>query len=157
MNESNEVLKVFEEELGELAIELLKLQQLVSKAIRFGLEDSWEEHPKNIVRIQSEWNDVLGAVEVLNKAGIDLAPNKEAITKKVEKIKYFTEEYNNQKKIVLKVSNFAHDWTNRDYFIGVNDKNLYCLIDKRDFYLCSKSGEPEYSVPKDVLIQYIRL
>jgi hypothetical protein len=100
MNEQQNALKVFEEELGELAIEILKLQQLVSKAIRFGIDERRDLPTTNRERIESEWNDLLGSMQNLGKAGINLMPNIAAITRKVEKIERYT-EYGKQLGMVI--------------------------------------------------------
>ncbi len=90
MNQDQAALKVFEEELGELAIEILQLQQNVSKAIRFGINEQRDLPTSNKERIEAEWNDLLGSLRNLAKAGIDLKPNVAAIHKKMAKI----EKYN---------------------------------------------------------------
>ena len=90
MNEQQNALKIFEEELGELAIELLTLQQQVSKAIRFGIDEQRDLPTSNRERIEAEWNDLLGSLEHLSKTGISLMPNIEAVTKKVAKIEKHT-------------------------------------------------------------------
>lgn len=92
MNQQQHSLLVFEEELGELTLELLKLQQLVSKAIRFGPDDTKRELEKtNKERIKSEWNDVLGSIEILKKVGIDITPNSHAIANKIAKVEKYAE------------------------------------------------------------------
>ncbi|MFA0809513.1 hypothetical protein [Microbulbifer epialgicus] len=91
MSPEQNALKVFEEELGELAIELLKLQQHISKAIRFGIDEQRDLPISNRERIESEWNDLLGSLKYLRKSGIELKPNLEAIAKKVDKIERYTE------------------------------------------------------------------
>ena len=91
MNEQQNALKVFEEELGELAIELLILQQHVSKAIRFGIDEQRDLPTSNRERIEVEWNDLLGSLKYLSKTGISLRPNIKAIANKVAKIEKYTE------------------------------------------------------------------
>lgn len=91
MNLEQNGLKIFEEELGELAIELLRLQNHVSKAIRFGIDEQRDLHTSNRERIESEWNDLLGSLLQLKNVGIDLKPNIKAIAAKVTKIEKYTE------------------------------------------------------------------
>jgi len=91
MNEYQNALKVFEEELGEIAIELLLLQQNVSKAIRFGIDEQRDLPTSNKERIELEWNDLLGSLENLRRVGIDLKPNVEMIDKKMSKISKYTD------------------------------------------------------------------
>lgn len=86
MNEQEHLLVVFQEELGELAIELLNLQQHISKALRFGIDEQRDLPTSNRERIESEWNDLLGSLSKLQSVGINLKPDIEAINKKMEKI-----------------------------------------------------------------------
>lgn len=90
MTEDQNALLIFMEELGEVAVELLKLQNQVSKAIRFGIDEQRDLPTSNRERIQSEWNDLLGTVQVLASRGIDLKPDIEAITAKVTKVEKYT-------------------------------------------------------------------
>ena len=90
MDEQQNALKVFEEELGELAIEILKLQQNVSKAIRFGIDEQRDLPTSNRERIEAEFNDLLGSLDHLRKTGITLEPDFEAIAAKVAKIERYT-------------------------------------------------------------------
>lgn len=98
MNEQQNALKVFDEELGEVAQELialagrfLSLQQQASKAQRFGIDERRDLPTSNRERLQAEWNDLLGSLEVLRKVGIDLSPNLEEIAAKVAKVERYTE------------------------------------------------------------------
>jgi|GEM_PF-2634441 len=91
MTEDQNALLIFSEELAEVATELLKLQNQVSKAIRFGIDESRDLPTTNRMRISAEWNDLLGALEVLAKRGIDLKPDVEAITRKMAKIERYTD------------------------------------------------------------------
>lgn len=107
MNEEQNALKIFEEELGEVAIELqktavsiLELQQQVSKAIRFGIDEQRDLPTSNRERIEAEWNDLLGSLEYLSQLGINLNPNLDAITKKIAKIEKYT-EYSKELKAVI--------------------------------------------------------
>lgn len=90
MTEDQNALLVFAEELAEVAVELLKLQNQVSKAIRFGIDEQRDLPTSNRERISAEWNDLLGSLEVLAKRGINLTPDIEAISKKVAKIQLYT-------------------------------------------------------------------
>lgn len=91
MTEDQNALLIFAEELAEVAVELLLLQKQVSKAIRFGIDEQRDLPTSNRQRIESEWNDLLGAVEVLASRGINLQPDVKAIASKVEKIRRYTE------------------------------------------------------------------
>ena len=91
MTEQQNALVVFKEELGELAIEILTLQQQVSKALRFGIDEQRDLPTSNRERIEAEWNDLLGSMKFLAKAGIDLSPDLEAVQRKVNKISKYTE------------------------------------------------------------------
>ena len=90
MNEQQNALVVFKEELGELAIEILNLQQQVSKALRFGIDEQRDLPTSNRERIEAEWNDLLGSLEFLRKNGIDLRPNMAAVLRKMEKVDTYT-------------------------------------------------------------------
>ena len=90
MNEQQNALKVVEEELGELAIEILTLQHQISKAIRFGIDEQRDLPTSNRERIEYEWNDLLGSIKYLSKIGVSLTPDITAIIKKVEKIETYT-------------------------------------------------------------------
>jgi hypothetical protein len=90
MTEQQNALHVFMEELGELAIEILSLQNNVSKAIRFGIDEQRDLPTSNKERIESEWNDLLGSLEHLASRGIDLTPNLKAIMEKELKIEKYT-------------------------------------------------------------------
>lgn len=89
MTEEQNALLVFAEELGEVAAELLKLQNQVSKAIRFGIDEQRDLPTSNRERIQAEWNDLLGTVQVLAGRGIDLKPDIAAIAAKVAKVEKY--------------------------------------------------------------------
>lgn len=89
MNQHQAALIVFEEELGELAMEILQLQQHVSKAIRFGINEQGKMPQTNKQRIESEWNDLIGSLVNLENMGIKLKPNLGAICKKVAKIERY--------------------------------------------------------------------
>lgn len=90
MTEDQNALVIFSEELGEVACEFLALQNQVFKAIRFGIDEQRDLPTSNRDRITAEWNDLLGSIQVLATRGIDLKPDIEAITKKVEKIERYT-------------------------------------------------------------------
>lgn len=90
MNSEQNALVVLEEELSELAIELLKLQQSVSKAIRFGMNDFKDVEYNNKERIQQEFNDLIGSfihLQETTDVKFDLDLNK--ILLKMEKIKKY--------------------------------------------------------------------
>ena len=90
MNEDQNALLIFGEELAEVATELLLLQNQVSKAIRFGIDERRDLPTTNFERITAEWNDLLGTVEVLASRGINLKPDIAAITAKIEKVERYT-------------------------------------------------------------------
>ncbi|MBF4991123.1 hypothetical protein [Methylophilus sp. QUAN] len=95
MTEDQNALLVFSEELGELALELLALQNHVSKAIRFGIDEQRDLPTSNRDRISAEWNDLLGSLQVLASRGIELKPDIAAITMKVAKVEKY-KEYSKQ-------------------------------------------------------------
>ncbi len=90
MNKQEHSLVIFQEELGELAMELLSLQQQVSKALRFGINEQRDLPTSNLERIEAEWNDLLGSVLKLRSVGINLKPDVNAIARKMEKIDKYT-------------------------------------------------------------------
>lgn len=90
MTEDQNALVVFAEECGEVAIELLLLQKQLMKAIRFGIDEQRDLPTSNRERIESEWNDLLGTIKVLEKRGIDLKPNIAQIVAKVDKVEKYT-------------------------------------------------------------------
>jgi hypothetical protein len=90
MTEDQNALIVFAEELAEVAVELLKLQNQVSKAIRFGIDEQRDLPTSNRERISAEWNDLLGTVVILAKRGINLSPDISAIAAKVAKVERYT-------------------------------------------------------------------
>ena len=91
MNEQENLLVIFKEELGELAVEILMLQQQVSKAIRFGIDEQRDLPSSNRERIESEWNDLLGSIIKLKTVDINLIPDLEAVTRKMRKIDKYTD------------------------------------------------------------------
>lgn len=100
MTEQQNALLVFAEELAEVAVELLQLQNNISKAIRFGIDEQRDLPKSNRERISAEWNDLLGTVQVLAKQGIELKPNIEAIVKKVAKVEKYTAYSRELKQVV---------------------------------------------------------
>lgn len=90
MTEQQNYLMIFQEELGELAMEMLSLQQTISKAMRFGLHEQREGYKPNHERIRDEWNDLLGSITKLAQHGFDLKPDIEKINAKMAKIDKFT-------------------------------------------------------------------
>lgn len=90
MTEDQNALLIFAEELAEVATELLLLQNQVSKAIRFGIDEKRDLPTTNRERITAEWNDLLGTVEILAKRGIELKPDIAAIAAKMEKVERYT-------------------------------------------------------------------
>jgi len=91
MTEDQNALLIFSEELGEVAIELLALQHQVSKAIRFGINEQRDLPTSNFERINSEWNDLLGTIKILEKQGINLTPDISQILAKVDKVERYTQ------------------------------------------------------------------
>jgi hypothetical protein len=90
MTEDQNAMVIFAEELGEVAIELLNLQNQVFKATRFGIDEQRDLPTSNRERISAEWNDLLGSVQNLANRGIDLKPDISAITAKLDKIERYT-------------------------------------------------------------------
>ena len=75
-----------------LSEEAAELSQTASKALRFGLDDTYytESPKKAIIR---EFNDLIGVLELLNENGVDFKKlyNKELIEAKKKKVKKFME------------------------------------------------------------------
>ena len=78
--------------LGKLAEEAAELAQIAIKAQQFGLGETFcgqgDDFPANAKRIEAEFNDVLGIIDMLNEeagAGIDEDPSK--ILAKKHKVK----------------------------------------------------------------------
>lgn len=86
MNKQEHILVAFSEELGELATEILSLQKQVHKALRFGIDEQRDLPTSNRERIESEWQDLLGSIVQLRIVGIELKPDMEAISAKIDKI-----------------------------------------------------------------------
>lgn len=86
MKSQEHLMTVFAEELGEVAIELLELQKQIFKALRFGIDEQRDLPTSNRERIEAEWQDLLGAVEKLRDAGINLTPDIAAIQAKMAKV-----------------------------------------------------------------------
>ncbi|MBX9848732.1 MAG: hypothetical protein K2X64_05520 [Rhodocyclaceae bacterium] len=86
MNQQENALVIFAEELGEVATELLDLQKQLFKALRFGIDEQRDLPTSNRQRMNAEWNDLLAAVEKLRKHGIHLSPDLDAICRKLDKI-----------------------------------------------------------------------
>lgn len=89
MTEQQNDLLVFSEELGEVAIELLQLANLISKGIRFGVDEKRDFPASNRERITAEWNDLLGSVERLRARGINLDTDVKAVMAKMAKIEKY--------------------------------------------------------------------
>ncbi len=86
MNKQEHLLVVFSEEIGELAIELMSLQKQVHKALRFGIHEQRDLPTSNFERIESEWQDLIAAMDKLKSVDICLTPDLDAIRKKHNKI-----------------------------------------------------------------------
>lgn len=91
MNHQENALIIFKEELGELAMEILSLQQQVSKAVRFGVDEQRDLPTSNRERIETEWQDLLGSMQKLRAVGVNLQPDLKAINAKMQKIEKYTE------------------------------------------------------------------
>ncbi len=91
MDDQQNAMIVFAEELGEVALELLEMQKHVIKAVRFGIDEQRDLPTSNRERIEAEWQDLLGSMLNLEKHGIKLMPNSVAIEKKINKISKYAE------------------------------------------------------------------
>ncbi|MES2636340.1 MAG: hypothetical protein V4605_03370 [Pseudomonadota bacterium] len=91
MDDQQNAMVVFAEELGEVALELLDMQKQVFKAIRFGIDEQRDLPTSNRERIESEWQDLLGSMLHLETHGINLMPNSAAIENKINKIEKYAE------------------------------------------------------------------
>jgi hypothetical protein len=58
------------EECAELAKECTEVQQRASKALRFGLSESFPGYGNNQERLVAELNDLIGVVEMLRDRGV---------------------------------------------------------------------------------------
>ena len=73
LSEEQHLLITLGEECGELITELTALQKAISKALRFGLDDSWRDgefdgSPREL--IHRELNDVVAVAELLAERGV---------------------------------------------------------------------------------------
>lgn len=91
MNQQENALVIFAEELGELAAEMLDVQKNVMKALRFGIDEQRDLPTSNRERIESEWQDLLGSIKNLEKHGIALRPDMAAIDAKLGKIERYND------------------------------------------------------------------
>ncbi len=89
MDNQEHALTVFAEELGELATELLAVQKNVHKALRFGIDEQRDLPTSNRERIEAEWQDLLGSIAHMQKHGISIKPDADAIQAKLEKIERY--------------------------------------------------------------------
>lgn len=73
MNQSEHLLTCVSEECGEIAQIALRMSQAAHKALRFGLDDGYPESDRtNRADLVREANDLFGALERLQEAGVDL-------------------------------------------------------------------------------------
>lgn len=91
MTEQQNALLIFGEELAEVAVELLNLQNTVSKAIRFGVNEQRDLPTSNIERINQEFDDLLGSLCNLQDKGVNIKPSYNGALNKVAKIRKYTE------------------------------------------------------------------
>ena len=83
MNKIEYLLTVLSEECSEVP-------HRATKAQRFGLEEIQPgQHKTNVERLQEEINDLMGAIEELQAAGVDIVFNVKAIERKKAKIRKF--------------------------------------------------------------------
>ena len=79
------------EHLQTIAMEeCAALQQAVSKAKRFGLSDRGEpDGPTNAQQIQTEFNDLLAVVDMLNAIGMDLHRDPKLVREKIHRVEKY--------------------------------------------------------------------
>ena len=72
-----------------LAEECAEIQQAVTKALRFGLDDHWQNEPTNKVKISQELADLMGIYFMLLREDVIPLSEESLITAKQEKIEKF--------------------------------------------------------------------
>lgn len=70
MDRQEHLLTILNEELGELAIEILSTQQQITKALRFGIYEQRDLPTSNCQRIFKEFNDLMAMVEMVNESAV---------------------------------------------------------------------------------------
>lgn len=77
--------------LQKLQEECAEVIQEASKVNLFGLDDHYGERPTNAARLESEFEDLLGAYEMLVDLGVLRKPRTTRVWEKKEKIKHYME------------------------------------------------------------------
>ena len=73
-----------------LSEECAEVQQNISKALRFGLDDTWKDMPDNATKIAIEYADLIAVAEMLEEMGVISAQNRTEMisAKKAKVLKY---------------------------------------------------------------------
>lgn len=82
MNRLEHLMTILTEECAEV-------QQAVTKAMRFGLNEGRDITTTNAQRLRAEVNDVIAMVEMLEAEGIDLSPDYNHRTAKKAKVEKY--------------------------------------------------------------------
>lgn len=98
MNRQEHLLTILNEELGELAIEILSTQQQITKALRFGIYEQRDLSTSNCQRIFKEFNDLLAMVDMVNESAIKTSFDDANVTLGEGGIMYRDEELIKEKK-----------------------------------------------------------
>ncbi len=91
LTERQHALACLGEECTEVATECLAIAKLISKMLRFGIDDQFQEMQPLIEQLQHEWSDLAGAASLLSQHGIALRRNSRLMRLKRDKIKKFME------------------------------------------------------------------
>jgi hypothetical protein len=145
MDNQQNAMTVFAEELGEVAVELLDLQKQLFKAIRFGIDEQRDLPTSNRERIQSEWQDLLGSMFKLEAHGINLMPNALAIQNKINKIsKYeaYSESLGTIRQQLTKPADDTISVSKGEWEAISKDAERYKHLRDSMFYKDTQFGEP---------------
>lgn len=69
--------------------ECAEVQQAVTKALRFGLDEGRDIETTNAVRLRTEFNQLMAMAEMLEAEGVDLSPDYKERTNKKVKVEHY--------------------------------------------------------------------
>lgn len=69
-----------------LVEECAELTKDCAKALRFGLDDKWQDYPLNRTRIKQEANDVVALLQILSDLGVDAKIDVDMVLKKIGRV-----------------------------------------------------------------------
>ena len=78
--------------------ECAEVQKVISKSLRFGLEDRYK-NPLNIEKLNCELNDIYAVVRMLNEEGIILKKDKILIDEKILRVNHYMQYSRIEKKL----------------------------------------------------------